>query len=185
MAQRDQKLASPLYFQGIPGSGKTYAAKSMAKSIAVPLASVNLDGATIDGILGTSTDPGRLLLALSNISSNIDEKNYKNTIFFIDEFDRLLNRDDPTSKAVLSTMLKIFDPTNRKFFSPYLNAEISLPPTIILAGNYAIKDEALKSRFQVIEFGGFSQKLKQQIAINMMLPSIADNYQMDLKKLKS
>ena len=44
-----QQLSFPIYFEGIPGSGKTHAAQGIAKITGVPIASVVLDGASIEG----------------------------------------------------------------------------------------------------------------------------------------
>ena len=174
----------PVYFQGIPGSGKTFAANALAEATHVSLGQVVLDGATIEEIIGTPFDPmggksapGRLLTAIASGAKDIKTGvSYSDNILFIDEFDRLLNADDPSSKSILSFMLKILDPNNRTFFSPYLGVSVELPKTIILAGNYEIRDAALKNRFEIIKFEGYDRKQLEKIAMSSIVPKYCDLY---------
>ncbi|MDD9950874.1 MAG: ATP-binding protein [Zetaproteobacteria bacterium] len=182
-----ESINFPVYFIGVPGTGKTYAARGVAKVIGAPMAAVSLDGATIEDVVGVAASkegeakPGRLLSALSTMADVDNDTNYANGVLFIDEFDRLLNSTDPQSRALLSFMLKVLDPNSRKFFSPYLNTEIQLPTLIILAGNYEIKDEALANRFQQIEFGGYDVDTKLRITHEKILPEVARIYNYAVK----
>ena len=76
-------------------------------------------------------------------------------------------------------MLKMLDPSNRRFFSPYLNCYVDLPSTIILAGNYEIKDPALANRFQIVKFNGYDGERKWGIAKNYLAPKVAKIYGFD------
>ena len=171
----------PLYFQGIPGSGKTYAVNNITEVTGAPVSHITLDGGTIEEIIGTKYGrPGRLLTALINGSKG-EGANFSNGVLFIDEFDRLLSdsQHDPSAKALLSFMLKMLDPSNRRFFSPYLNCYVDLPSTIILAGNYEIKDPALANRFQIVKFNGYDEERKWGIAKNYLAPKVAKIYGFD------
>ncbi len=168
----------PLYFQGIPGSGKTYAVNSITPVTGAPVSHITLDGGSIEEIIGTAYGkPGRLLTALTK-GEKSGATNFSNGVLFIDEFDRLLSDSlsNASSKALLSFMLKMLDPSNRKFFSPYLNCYIDLPSTIILAGNYEITDPALANRFQIVKFDGYDEELKWGIAREYLVPKIAGIY---------
>ncbi|WP_419831300.1 hypothetical protein [Endozoicomonas atrinae] len=133
------------------------------------LATVTLDGANIDDIIGTSFDsleakPGLLLEAIVANTASIQDINHHNQVLLIDEFDRLFIDGDKQSQDVLAFFLKILDPTHRYFYSPYLKTNIRLPDTIILAGNTDIHSVstqnqqllALASRLERIQFEGFS-----------------------------
>ncbi|WP_281646042.1 AAA family ATPase [Parendozoicomonas sp. Alg238-R29] len=178
----------PVYFHGPPGTGKTYAVKKLAKAMGTGLTSVILDGASIKDIVGTSStdinpQPGRLLEAIAHTPSR-DTVNHSNKVLFIDEFDRLLTADDKDSRDVLGFMLKLLDPTNRKFYSPFLQTEIRLPDTIILAGNADLQTlarkyprlEALASRIDSIAFDGFDEQAKRDITENVLIPKLESSY---------
>ena len=180
----------PVYFYGAPGTGKTFAAKHLANAMGTNLATVTLDGANIDDIIGTSFDsleakPGLLLEAIVANTASIQDINHHNQVLLIDEFDRLFIDGDKQSQDVLAFFLKILDPTHRYFYSPYLKTNIRLPDTIILAGNTDIHSVstqnqqllALASRLERIQFEGFSYQAKQEIAFHLMIPKMEKSYQ--------
>ena len=168
--------------------GKPTQRKKLAKAMGTGITSVILDGASIKDIVGTpSSDlnpqPGRLLEAIAHAPSR-DFINHSNKILFIDEFDRLLTADDKDSRDVLGFMLKLLDPNNRKFYSPFLQAEVQLPDTIILAGNSDLQTlslkhprlEALASRVDSIAFDGFNEQAKREIATEVLIPKLENSY---------
>ncbi len=179
----------PFYFEGVAGSGKTHAAKNLAKILQVPLIEANLDGATYEDIVGTKFEPhlpssrGRLLEALSSAVNVRDKPFGSNVLLFIDEFDRLLNADDYQSRQVAIFMLKALDRTNFKFYSPYLGVNVTLPSLVILSGNYAIKDEALLNRFDVVKFDGFNLAAKLNIFNEVILPDALESFNLTFDEL--
>ena len=179
----------PVYFQGAPGTGKTYAAKKLAKAMGTNLVTVTLDGATIDDMVGTPFESfdgkaGRILDAIISSTTSTHDLNHHNQILMIDEFDRLMLSGDKQSEEVLSFLLKLLDPTHRYYYNPYLKTEIRLPDTIILAGNSDIHQlsqqhpqfEAMASRLNRIDFPGFSQETKRAIAFESIIPQIEESY---------
>lgn len=180
----------PVYFYGPPGTGKTFAAEHLARAMDTNLATLTLDSANIDDIIGTAPDsqeakPGTLLEAIiANTTSNQDI-NHNNQVLLIDEFDRLFMGSDKQSQDVLAFFLKILDPTYRFFYSPYLRTNIHLPDTIILAGNtdiHSISTQnqqllAMASRLEKVQFDGFSNQAKQEIAFRLMIPKMLKSYQ--------
>lgn len=180
----------PIYFFGAPGTGKTYAAKQLAESMGTNLAVVTLDGASIDDIVGTpfeSADAraGRILDAIIARTTSSLDLNHHNQILLIDEFDRLFLSGNEKSKDVLSFMLKLLDPANRSYYSPYLKTQVRLPDTIILAGNRDIHElsandpelEAIASRLDKVVFEGFNSEAKRKIAFEIMIPNKERRYQ--------
>ena len=187
----DPKVIFPFYFQGIQGSGKTHAAKSMAKALGVPMATLLLEGASIQDLIGTPImgyspgDPGRLLSAMTTtLMDPQTHESYEDGILFIDEFDRLLNAQDYDARALLTFMLKVLDPNVRSFYSEYLGINIKLPKTIILAGNFDIKDAALADRFQIIVFPGFDRERRLNITREVLVPDICNTYGLTPLELK-
>ncbi|KEI69523.1 hypothetical protein GV64_01110 [Endozoicomonas elysicola] len=179
----------PVYFYGSPGTGKTYAAKHLACAMGTNLATVTLDGANIDDIIGTSFDsleakPGLLLEAIVANTASIQDINHHNQVLLIDEFDRLFIDGDKQSQDILAFFLKILDPHHRYFYSPYLKTNIRLPDTIILAGNTDIHTvsiqnqqlQSMASRLERIFFDGFSSQTKQEIAFSLMIPKMEQSY---------
>ncbi|WP_257295476.1 AAA family ATPase [Endozoicomonas sp. YOMI1] len=179
----------PIYFLGVPGTGKTYAARQLAEAMGTNLAVVNLDGATIDDIVGTPFESanaraGRILDAIIARTDSSQDINHHNQVLMIDEFDRLFISGNEKSKDVLSFMLKLLDPSNRSYYSPYLKTEVRLPDTIILAGNRDIHElsaqdpelEAIASRLDKVVFDGFDSRAKQKIAFEIMVPNKERRY---------
>lgn len=180
----------PVYFFGEPGTGKTFAARQLAEAMGTNLAVVTLDGATIDDIVGTpfeSVDAkaGRILDAIIARTASSRDINHHNQVLLIDEFDRLFISGNEKTKDVLSFMLKLLDPVNRSFYSPYLKTDIRLPDTIILAGNRDIHElsthdpelKAIASRLDKVTFKGFDQETKLAIASELMIPNKELRYQ--------
>lgn len=180
----------PVYFYGAPGTGKTYAAKKLAKAMGTNLVTVALDGATIADMVGTpfegfDSKAGRLLDAIVSSTASPQELNHYNQVLMIDEFDRLILSGEKWSEEVLSFLLKLLDPTCRYFYSPYLKTDIRLPDTIILAGNsdlHQISEShpqlgAMVSRLNHIEFPGFDSDAKRVIAYESIIPNVEKSFQ--------
>ena len=180
----------PIYFLGAPGTGKTHAARQLAEAMGTNLAIVNLDGATIDDIVGTPFESanaraGRILDAIIARTESSQDVNHHNQVLMIDEFDRLFLSANEKSRDVLSFMLKLLDPSNRSYYSPYLKTEVRLPDTIILAGNRDIHElsahdtelEAIASRLDKVVFEGFDRSAKERIAFEVIVPNKEKRYQ--------
>ena len=173
-----------VYFQGLPGTGKTHAAKLLAETMGTNLALITLDGASIDDIVGTSFESaeakaGRIIDAMIANTESSQDINHYNQILLIDEFDRLFLSDNDKAKEILPFFQKLLDPADRSFYSPYLKTKIRLPDTIILAGNYDIHElsrnnialDAIASRIEKIEFSGYDYESKKNIAITELIPN--------------
>ncbi len=188
--KRKLDIHYPVYFQGEPGTGKTFAAKKIANAMGTNLATITLDGASIEDIVGTSFDsldakPGLILEAMTANTDSIQGLNHHNQVLLIDEFDRLLINDDKSSQDVIAFFLKILDPNHRFFYSPYLKTYVHLPDTIILAGNSDIQErshqqtqlQAMSSRLDHIIFDGFSTDSKREMTLYHLIPKMEKSYQ--------
>nr|MDT0251418.1 ATP-binding protein [Endozoicomonas sp.] len=106
MAAQVSESHYPVYFQGAPGTGKTYAAQKLAEAMDTNLAVVTLDGSSVDDIVGTSFEredskPGLLVDAIVASTKSSRDINHKNQILLIDEFDRLFISGDQRNKEIL------------------------------------------------------------------------------------
>ncbi len=155
---------SVLYLQGEPGTGKTHVATQLATLMGANLIELKASDDPAS-IVGTEDSPGSFLEAIAK------EGITRNAIIFIDEADRVLNKED----APLQLFLPLLEPDAKYFYSPYLRSNIDISHfCFVLAGNHEIKDAALKSRLAVIEFKGMTKEFKESIVMKMvtkMLPT--------------
>ncbi|HQU09435.1 MAG TPA: AAA family ATPase, partial [Opitutales bacterium] len=154
-----------LYFEGKPGLGKTYTVRKMAEALGLPLLEINVASDDMASIIGSANEPGRILESLTQ------EGAIRNAILFFDEASDELNKQDST---MLSHMKAFIEPSTTHFHSPFLEAKVDVSHVIIiLAGNAAIQNEALRTRMQHIEFQSIKPDFKKQVILYEMLPRAA------------
>lgn len=172
-----QGKRNAVYFEGVPGTGKTHFAKLTAQALKLPFACISLEGASISDLVGRSpassdSTPGLILQAITN--ATVNGKTAKNAILFLDEADRVINN---SKSEILPFLLKLLDPETKTFFNPYLGVHIDISNLIIiLAGNHSIEDEALAKRLQIIQFKGFPTEYKKQVIWDTTLNKITEAY---------
>ncbi|MBI2011364.1 AAA family ATPase [Candidatus Daviesbacteria bacterium] len=169
-----------LAFVGLPGSGKTTLAYSIAESMGKPLVRIPFGGlGSALQLRGESrvkpeAEPGLIIKALKKTG-------VKNPLILLDELDRVTTE---ARADIMGVLVELLDPEqNKHFLDHYLDIPFDLSQVLFVttANNVSNVATAVLDRLEVIEMPFYSDEQKIVIGKDYLLPQALKNATLDPK----